>query len=173
MHAAKGSCGLAPGCCATCRLHACIHARCVCPMHAKCPSLRARRMRASHPPPWGCPQSALTLRGSAHQVHSAVGSAPLPPKLPTLRCTVLCCAAWCSAGQVLFERGEPPDEIFIVECGSVLCAVDFMHSSAHSRAVDQALPPNLTARHSDRWAGGGRGGMWGCGRWTGQVHPLN
>ncbi len=55
-------------------------------------------------------------------------------------------------GEVLFERGEPADDIYILECGSVLCAVDFMHASVHSRAAGRALPQDVSARHSNRRA---------------------
>ncbi|GAB4822722.1 hypothetical protein N2152v2_009768 [Parachlorella kessleri] len=52
-------------------------------------------------------------------------------------------------GEVLFERGDPADAIYIIECGGVLCAVDFMLTSVHSRAANRVLPQELTD-HNDR-----------------------
>lgn len=40
---------------------------------------------------------------------------------------------------MLFECGDPADDIYILERGSVLCAVDFTQASVHSRASTRAL----------------------------------
>ena len=54
----------------------------------------------------------------------------------------------CSAGEVLFARGGDADAFYILESGAVTCAVDYLETTVHSRAVQ--LPAELVPEHSER-----------------------
>lgn len=74
---------------------------------------------------------------------------PAPPSTHKHTCLAPGCML-CRAGQVLFERGEAADDIYILECGAVLCAVDYAVASVHSRAAERALPADVSMEHTER-----------------------
>ena len=65
------------------------------------------------------------------------------------------------AGQILFERGDAADSIFIVESGSVACLMDYTVSSVRSRAAAAAVPGDLAVSHAARVLVYGPGGIVG------------
>ena len=65
------------------------------------------------------------------------------------------------AGQTLFERGDPSDSMYIVECGSICCFVDWTQSSKRSRAAAAVLPGDLAVSHGVRIMEYGPGGIFG------------
>lgn len=65
------------------------------------------------------------------------------------------------AGQTLFERGNPSDSIYIVECGSITCFIDWMQSTKRSRAAAAVVPGDMAVSHAIRMLEYGPGGIIG------------
>lgn len=54
------------------------------------------------------------------------------------------------AGASVFQLGSPADDIFIIECGSVTCRIDFNLRSVSSRRLQPALPPSAKPSAAER-----------------------
>ncbi len=64
-------------------------------------------------------------------------------------------------GEVLFDRSEPADALYIVEKGSVACLMDYSMSSVRSRTAAAVVPGDLSIPHTTRILEYGPGGIVG------------
>lgn len=64
-------------------------------------------------------------------------------------------------GCMVFTRGKPSNEVFIVRKGAIHCQVDFTRTTVHSRAVAAAVPKGLAVEAVSRTLSYGAGGIVG------------
>lgn len=101
------------------------------------------------------------LRANLEVPRLIVGTAGVDYEKAAEDLLAYCTIQHVNAGQVIFQRGESADAIYIVQCGKVLCYMDFLASSTHSRKIAQNVPDQFAVSRRQRLLTYSSGGVFG------------